>query len=53
MRSQEFSSICQAVETGEERFVQNLDSMYTGKVVACGGEQLVVEAFGSPGGERS
>lgn len=46
MRSQEFSSICQAVETGEERFVQNLDSMYTGKVVACGGEQLVVEAFG-------
>jgi hypothetical protein len=26
--------------------VQNLDSMYTGKVVACGEDQLIVEAFG-------
>jgi hypothetical protein len=46
MRSQEFNSLCRAVETGEERFVQNLDSMYLGKVVACGEDHLIVEAFG-------
>lgn len=46
MRSQEFNSLCRAVETGEERFVQDLDSMYTGKVVACGEDRLIVEAFG-------
>jgi len=46
MRSEEFSSLCRDVGAGKERLVQNLDSMYTGKVVACGAGELTVEAFG-------
>jgi hypothetical protein len=46
MRSEEFDSLCRDVEAGKERLVQNLDSMYAGKVVACGAGELTVEAFG-------
>ncbi len=46
MRNEEFNSLCRKVAAGEERFVQNLDSMYAGKVVACGDGELTVEAFG-------
>jgi hypothetical protein len=46
MRSEEFTGLCRDVGAGKERLVQNLDSMYTGKVVACGEDQLIVEAFG-------
>jgi hypothetical protein len=46
MRSGEFSSLCREVGAGEDRFVQNLASMYAGKVVACGDGELTVEAFG-------
>jgi hypothetical protein len=46
MRSEEFNSLCREVEVGKELFVQNLDSMFAGKVVACGDGELTVEAFG-------
>lgn len=46
MRGKELDSLCREVGTGEEKFVQNLDSMYTGKVLSCRGDELVVEAFG-------
>ena len=46
MNNEEFTSLCQEVESGGNRFVQNLDSMYAGKVVACGDRVLTVEVFG-------
>ncbi len=46
MNKDEFTSLCRQVETGENRFVQNLVSLYAGKVVACGDSGLIVEAFG-------
>lgn len=42
----EFTGLCQEIKTGENRFVQNLESLYAGKVVACGGSELTVEVFG-------
>ncbi len=46
MNSEEFTSLCRTVESGEKRFVQNIDSLYAGKVVACGDSGLTVEVFG-------
>ena len=46
MNREEFTSICREVETGEHKFVQNLESLYSGKVVACGDRGLTVEVFG-------
>lgn len=46
MNKEEFTSLCQEVQTGEKRFVQNLESLYAGKVVACGDNGLTVEVFG-------
>jgi hypothetical protein len=47
MRNEEFNNICRSVgEAGAERFVQHLDSMYAGKVLACGNGEFIVEAFG-------
>ena len=46
MRSEEFNRLCRDAGAGEERFVQNLDSLYAGKVVACGADELTVEVFG-------
>ncbi|MGK2904813.1 MAG: hypothetical protein ACSLFH_00475 [Desulfuromonadales bacterium] len=46
MNKDELTSLCQEVETGQNRFVQNLESLYAGKVVACGDNGLTVEVFG-------
>lgn len=46
MRREEFEGICRAAQSGEDRFVQNIDLLYTGKVVACGEDRVTVEAFG-------
>ncbi len=46
MNKEEFTRLCQEVESGENRFVQNLESLYVGKVVACGDSGLTVEVFG-------
>ena len=34
MNKEEFNRICKDVDTGENRFVQNLESLYSRKVVA-------------------
>ena len=36
MRQEEFSEICRAVAAGDNVFVQNVDLLYSGRVVACG-----------------
>lgn len=46
MNKEEFTSLCNEVQVGEDRFVQNLDSLYSGKVVACGDSGLTVKVFG-------
>ncbi len=46
MRDEELKRLCQEVEAGENRFVQNLQSLYAGKVVACSDAKLTIEAFG-------
>lgn len=46
MRHEEFTNICRAVEAGNDVYVQNLDLLYSGRVVACGLESMTVEAFG-------
>ncbi len=46
MNKENFTSLCQEVETGAYRFVQNLKSLYAGKVVACGDSRVTVEVFG-------
>jgi hypothetical protein len=46
MRREQYESICRGAGAGEEKFVQNLDSLYSGRVVACGEDRLLVEAFG-------
>lgn len=46
MKGKEFESLCRAVDGGEERFVENEELLYTGRVLACERERVVVEAFG-------
>jgi hypothetical protein len=46
MRRDELESLCRAVASGEEKMVQNLDSLYAGRLVACQGDRVTVEAFG-------
>lgn len=46
MDKEEFTGLCHEVETGENMYVQNLESLYAGKVVACGDSGLTVEVFG-------
>jgi hypothetical protein len=46
MRREELGVLCRAVENGEEKLVQNEDLLYTGRVTACHGGRLTVEAFG-------
>jgi len=48
MRQPELENICQAVESGDERLVQNLDLRYVGRALACDRDRMKVrvEAFG-------
>jgi hypothetical protein len=46
MRNEEFSTICRRANTGSEVWVQNLDLLYSGRVVACHDDFVTVEAFG-------
>lgn len=46
MRNEEFAKICRTIETGYNVYVQNLDLLYSGRVVACGADSVKVEAFG-------
>lgn len=45
MRHEEFTDICRSAEAGNNVYVQNLDLLYSGRVVACGIDSLTVEAF--------
>ncbi|BCR05031.1 hypothetical protein DESUT3_21000 [Desulfuromonas versatilis] len=46
MRNQEFEKLCCQLNEGGTLFVENLDSRYTGRVLACFENALEVEAFG-------
>lgn len=46
MKREDFNRVCTVVRGGQERYVENLRFLYAGRVVACEGENLVVEAFG-------
>jgi len=46
MRYEEFKRLCRAVEAGQERIVQNMDLLYTGRVVGCERDLVRVEAYG-------
>ena len=48
MRREELHEICRAVENGDVRLVQHEELLYTGRVTACQGSRLTVEAFGHP-----
>lgn len=45
MERQSFTAVCEAVDVGKERFVEHMGLRYTGKVVRCRSDKLVVEAF--------
>jgi hypothetical protein len=46
MRREEFDSLCRAIRSGEEKFVENLDTHYTGKIISCAARRLEVEIAG-------
>ncbi|BCR06267.1 hypothetical protein DESUT3_33360 [Desulfuromonas versatilis] len=46
MKSQRFTSICQAVQNGQERHVEHQVTHQTGKIVACSGINFEVETDG-------
>ena len=46
MTEREFKILCNAVRGGEDRFVENRDSHYSGKIVACGADRFEVEISG-------
>ena len=43
MDSKEFDNLCMALDSGEEKFVENLGSHEVGKVLFCSGNRLEVE----------
>jgi hypothetical protein len=46
MKANEFDQLCQAIESGEEKFVENVGSHEKGKVLFCSGNRLEVEVNG-------
>jgi hypothetical protein len=46
MEPEEFEQLCQSLEAGEEKFVENLGSHEKGKVMFCSGNRLEVEVNG-------
>lgn len=46
MTTEEFKAICAAALAGEEKFVENLDTHYTGRIVSCSTDRLEVDIVG-------
>lgn len=46
MRLSEITNLCHAVAKGDEKFVRHDGLLYVGRVKACQGDRLRVEAFG-------
>lgn len=46
MKDLDFNKICQAVEAGEERYLENVVTRHAGKVLACHGEEVEIDIFG-------
>jgi len=46
MNRQRYQDICDMASTGEARYVQNRDSLYTGEVIGCMELSFKVEVFG-------
>jgi hypothetical protein len=47
MEDKEFSEFCKALEAGGEKYVENLGSHETGKVIFCSGNRLEVDVNGN------
>ncbi len=46
MKRDQFEGICRAVKSGEEKFLENLETRYTGRIVSCGEERFEVDVSG-------
>jgi hypothetical protein len=46
MTRQEYDSLCSAARAGEGRYVENKDTLETGRVLACRLDQLEVDVSG-------
>lgn len=46
MEEREFEQLCQAIEAGDEKFVENIGSHEKAKVLFCSGNRLEVEVDG-------
>jgi len=46
MNQREFSRICRALQMGEDKFLEHLETHYTGRVIACSGERFEVDVAG-------
>lgn len=46
MNREEFISLCNAVRAGKEKNVENLETRYTGKIVACSADRFEVDVAG-------
>jgi hypothetical protein len=46
MKRNSLAEVCEAVAAGEHQSVENMQLRYTGEVVDCTRDKLVVEAFG-------
>lgn len=45
MEKQQLETVCRATADGQSQYVENMRLRYIGRVVACHGEELEVEAF--------
>ncbi len=46
MERSEYERLCSAVQAGGEKFVENLETHDTGRIVACSSDRLEVECEG-------
>lgn len=46
MKANEYEALCHAVESGEEKYLENLENRHAGKAVACKGEEVEIDIFG-------
>jgi hypothetical protein len=46
MKETTFTTLCAALQKGEDRFVENTRNHHAGKAVSCQGDQIEVDIYG-------
>ena len=46
MKKKELEKLCSAVKAGEEKFVENLETHYTGRIIHCSTDRIHVDISG-------